>query len=101
MASWSERLSALQAHAQNDPNWLDKKLQEHLTAISTHRKNTTVIFYASGFLQKAADNVLIRSCLKTLLWVGINGRPVVLHRPFFIGRDVLESSGVSSRKGRK
>ena len=59
MASWSELLSALHAHAQNDPNWLDKKLQEHLTTISTHRKNATVIFYASGFLQKAADNVLI------------------------------------------
>lgn len=54
MASWSELLSAFQAHVQNDPNWLAKKLQEHLTAISKHRKNATVIFYASGFLQKAA-----------------------------------------------
>ena len=59
MASWSELLIALQADAQNDSNWLEKKLQAHLTAISTHRKNATVIFYASGFLQKAADNVLI------------------------------------------
>lgn len=59
MASWSELLSELHARAQNDPNWLDKKLQDHLTAISTHRKNATVIFYASGFLQKVADNVLV------------------------------------------
>ena len=29
MASWSELLSALHAHAQNDPNWLDNFSQEH------------------------------------------------------------------------
>ena len=57
MASWSELLIAL--HAQKDPSWLDKKLQEHLTAISEHRKNATVIFYASGFLQKATNDALI------------------------------------------
>ena len=57
MASWSELLAELQA--QKNPNWLDEKLKEHLDAISKRRGNAAVIFYATAFLQKAADNVSI------------------------------------------
>ena len=57
MASWSELLHSLQA--QNDSGWLDTNLKERLGAISQRRGDATVIFYASAFLQKAADNVSI------------------------------------------
>lgn len=57
MASWSELLELLKD--QNDPAWLDSKLKEHLSAISEHRDGAAVIFYASAFLQKNADNVAI------------------------------------------
>ena len=57
MASWSDLLHLLQA--QREPSWLDKKLKEHLEAISKHRNNAVVIFYASAFLQKTVDNVSI------------------------------------------
>ena len=56
MASWSD---LLQLHDQNDPNWLDKKLVEQLDSISKRRGGTTVIFYASAFLQKYIDGVSI------------------------------------------
>lgn len=57
MASWSELLAEFQAR--KDPNWLDKKLKERLSAISKYRGDAAVIFYASAFLQKAVDNVSI------------------------------------------
>ena len=57
MASWSELLKSL--NDQDDPGWLDRKLKEHLDAISKQRGDAAVIFYASAFLQKAADNVSI------------------------------------------
>ena len=57
MASWSDLLHLLQS--QREPGWLDKKLKEHLEAISKHRNNAVVIFYASAFLQKTVDNVSI------------------------------------------
>ena len=57
MASWSELLELLKD--QNDPAWLDNKLKEHLSAISGRRNGATVIFYASAFLQKNADNVAL------------------------------------------
>ena len=57
MASWSELLAEFQT--QNDPDWLDKKLKERLVAISEHRGDAAVIFYASAFLQKVVDNVSI------------------------------------------
>ncbi len=45
MASWSDLLHLLQS--QREPvRWLDKKLKEHLEAISKHRNNAVVIFYA-------------------------------------------------------
>ena len=61
MASWSELLAEFNVEASKTPNtnWLDNKLQEHLDAISKHRDDATVIFYASAFLQKAVDNVSI------------------------------------------
>ena len=43
MASWSELLSAL--HAQNDPNWLDKKLQEHAMRSGAHSKKPYSLLY--------------------------------------------------------
>ena len=57
MASWSELLEELRA--QSDPNWADKKLQVYLDAISKRRGDATVIFYASAFLQRAADKASI------------------------------------------
>ena len=62
MASWSELLEAFQvavSKGQAQPNWLDAQLKERLTAISTHRGDAAVIFYASAFLQKAVDHVSI------------------------------------------
>lgn len=61
MASWSELLAEFNVEASKTPNtnWLDNKLQEHLDAISKHRGDATVIFYASAFLQKAVDNMSI------------------------------------------
>ena len=43
----------------SNPKWLDEKLKEYLVAISKRRKNATVIFYASAFLQKPDGNVSI------------------------------------------
>ena len=57
MASWSELLGDLNNHS--NPDWLDSKLKEQLRAVSKHRGGTTVIFYASAFLQKNADTVSI------------------------------------------
>ena len=59
MASWSELLDEFNAKTQSEPDWLGKKLQELLDAISKRRRDAAVIFYASGFLQKADDNVSI------------------------------------------
>ena len=59
MASWSELLEEYNRPRQKDPNWLDKKLKEHLDTISKRRRNAAVIFYASAFLQKTHDNVSI------------------------------------------
>ena len=53
MASWSELLHSKDP---NDPNWLDKKLEQQLGRISKRRGDTTVIFYASAFLQKAGGS---------------------------------------------
>lgn len=58
MASWSE-LHALLADNQGNPPNLDEELTKHLTAISEHHDGAAVIFYASAFLQKAADAVSI------------------------------------------
>ena len=57
MPSWSELLVSL--NNQKDPNWLDKKLYEYLDAISGRRGDSTVIFYASAFLQKTNEGVSI------------------------------------------
>lgn len=54
MASWSDLRKLLKP--QVPPDWLDKKLAEHLDAISKHCNNAVVIFYASAFLQKIAAN---------------------------------------------
>ena len=59
MASWSELLDEFNAKTQSEPDWLGKKLQEALDVISKRRGGAAVIFYASGFLQKADDNVSI------------------------------------------
>ncbi len=59
MASWSDLLDEFQRNFQSDPNWLSTKLQEHLGAISQIRNNTSVMFYASAFLQKAFGDVSI------------------------------------------
>ena len=57
MPSWSELLHELQA--QKDPNWADRKLQVYLDAISKRRGDAAVIFYASAFLQRVADQASI------------------------------------------
>ena len=62
MASWSELLEAFNIEASKTPDphcRLDNKLKEYLDAISKHRGDATVIFYASAFLQKANDDVSI------------------------------------------
>lgn len=59
MASWSELLEEFRNKTQPESGWLDKKLQELLDVISKRRRDAAVIFYASGFLQKAGDNVSI------------------------------------------
>ena len=59
MASWSDLLDEFQQNVQSDPNWLSTKLIEHLGAISRNRNNTSVMFYASAFLQKADGDVSI------------------------------------------
>ena len=53
MASWSELLYLKDP---KDPNWLDKALEKQLDHISKRRRDTTVIFYASAFLQKAVGS---------------------------------------------
>ena len=59
MASWSDLLEEFQRNSQTDPNWLSTKLIEHLGAISRNRDDTSVMFYASAFLQKADGDVSI------------------------------------------
>ncbi len=53
MSSWSELLNEFHNDLRKNPNdtkWLDNKLKKQLSKL---RKNSTVVFYASGFLQKA------------------------------------------------
>ena len=57
MPSWSDLLQELKE--QEDPNWAERKLQKYLKAISKRRANATVIFYASAFLQRPADQASI------------------------------------------
>ena len=52
MPSWSELLAEFQGKSESNPNWLNQELINILGSISGYRKNTTVIFYASSFLQK-------------------------------------------------
>lgn len=56
MASWSELVSCLQGGAlKKDPGWLDKRFFKELSNVSKLRGDTTVIFYASSFLQKGGS----------------------------------------------
>ncbi len=60
MASWSELLSEYQSQKQRDTGWLDKERDKRLSAISKHRNDAIVIFYASAFLQEStASNISI------------------------------------------
>ena len=87
MASWSELLEEFKSKTQSEPDWLDKKLQEVLNAISLRRHSTAVIFYASGFLQKADDNVSITrediNGFMNALYEAptANGLTLILHTP--------------------
>ena len=87
MASWSELLEEFKAKTQSEPDWLGKKLQEVLDAISKRRGGTAVIFYASGFLQKADDNVSITrediNGFMNALYEAptVNGLTLILHTP--------------------
>lgn len=85
MASWSELLAELQA--QNDPKWAEQKLFSCLKAISVRRENAAVIFYASAFLQKASDALLIgrediNGFMNTLYEASTeSGLVLILHTP--------------------
>ena len=57
MPSWNDLLISLQE--QQDPAWLDKTLYEYLEKLSERRGGSTVIFYASAFLQKSNEAVSI------------------------------------------
>ena len=87
MASWSELLEEFRGKAQSEPDWLDKKLQEILNAISLRRDSAAVIFYASGFLQKADENVSITrediNGFMNALYEAptANGLTLILHTP--------------------
>lgn len=87
MASWSELLEEFRGKAQSEPDWLDKKLQEILNAISLSRDSAAVIFYASGFLQKADENVSITrediNGFMNALYEAptANGLTLILHTP--------------------
>ena len=87
MASWSELLEEFKSKTQSESDWLDKKLQEVLNAISLRRHSTAVIFYASGFLQKADDNVSITrediNGFMNALYEAptANGLTLILHTP--------------------
>ena len=59
MASWSDLFSQVNDKVKKEPEWLENELKNNLTAISKYRKDTTVIFYASAFLQKNAGSVII------------------------------------------
>ena len=59
MASWSDLFSQVNDKVKKEPDWLENELKKNLTAISKYRKDTTVIFYASAFLQKNAGSVII------------------------------------------
>ena len=90
MASWSELLEAFNIETSRtpDPNWFDKKLKEHLDAISKRLGNATVIFYASAFLQKADDDNVsitredINGFMNALAGTPTdNGLVLILHTP--------------------
>ncbi len=90
MASWSELLEAFNIETSRtpDPNWFDKKLEEHLDAISKRLGDATVIFYASAFLQKADDDSVsitredINGFMNALAGTPTdNGLVLILHTP--------------------
>ena len=90
MASWSELLEAFNIETSRtpDPNWFDKKLKEHLDAISKRLGDATVIFYASAFLQKADDDSVsitredINGFMNALAGTPTdNGLVLILHTP--------------------
>ena len=63
MSSWSELLDTYrkqvsQQQAPSGPSWLDKELYAQLSKISKLRDGSTVIFYASAFLQKKTQHML-------------------------------------------
>ena len=85
MASWSELLEKFKSNIQT--SWLDEKLKENLAAISKHRDNATVIFYASAFLQKQDGKISItrediNGFMNVLYGVSTkNGLVLILHTP--------------------
>ena len=85
MPSWSDLLVRLQEQA--DSTWLDKTLYEYLENLSERRGGSTVIFYASAFLQKSSEAVSIsREDINGLMNALNNattdkGLTLVLHTP--------------------
>ena len=90
MASWSELLKDFHNNVKKDPNWLDKNLRNKLSEISELRRNRTVIFYASAFLQKKDANNLnisitredINGFMNAIYEAQVdNGLTLILHTP--------------------
>ncbi len=58
MRSWSDLLNQFQSKGPEGPNWLNQALFDCLKSVSERRHHSTVMFYASSFLQKPeADKI--------------------------------------------
>ena len=86
MPGWSELLNKF--IRQKNPDWLQPQLTEYMNAISGLRGESTVIFYASAFLQQRENSAITREDVNGLMnalygaKIGDNGRlTLILHTP--------------------
>lgn len=87
MPSWSELLRTFEQKRDTEPDWLNKELINWLAEVSKLRKGTTIILYASAFLQKDHVDVSIapedmNGFMNALHGANIkNDLPLILHTP--------------------
>ncbi len=86
MPGWNELSN--QFKNQKDPNWLQRQLIKYMGAIAELRGNSTVILYASAFLQQRDDSSIAREDVNGLMNalyganIGDNGcLTLILHTP--------------------